>query len=105
MVSIRYGEHCMLFSIVLGVLGAMVVVMIAAWGFVLVTKNGGWTDVFWTWGTTATLAGSALWQIGSQPVLPRQWLVAGFMIVWGLRLGLYLTPRVATHPEDARYAG
>jgi steroid 5-alpha reductase family enzyme len=105
MVSIRSGEHHMLFSIVLGVLGAMVVVMVAAWAFVLVTKNGGWTDVFWTWGTAATLAASALWRIGSEAVLPRQWLVAGFMVVWGLRLGLYLTPRVATHPEDARYAG
>jgi steroid 5-alpha reductase family enzyme len=95
----------MSFEIVLGVLGAMVVVMVAAWGVVLVMKDGGWTDVFWTWGTTATLAAAALWQVDRQPILARQWLVAGFMIVWGLRLGLYLTPRVATHPEDARYAG
>lgn len=94
----------MLFQIVLGVLGAMVVVMIAAWAFGLAMKDGGWTDVFWTWGTTVTLAVSALWQVDGGQMLPRQWLAAGFMIVWGLRLGLYITPRVATHPEDARYA-
>ena len=26
------------------------------------------------------------------------------MLIWGVRLGLYLTPRVAGHPEDIRYA-
>ena len=95
----------MLFEIGLGVLGAMVVVMVAAWAFVLVMKDGGWTDVFWTWGTTATLAAAALCPWPAATPAPRQWLAAGFMVVWGLRLGLYLTPRVATHPEDARYSG
>jgi steroid 5-alpha reductase family enzyme len=94
----------MLLQLVLGVLAAMVVVMVAAWAFGLWRKNGGWTDVFWTWGTTATLAAAALWPAAGAEPGPRQWLVAGFMGVWGLRLGLYLTPRVATHPEDARYA-
>jgi steroid 5-alpha reductase family enzyme len=92
----------MLFPIALGVLGAMVVVMVAAWGFGLAMKDGGWTDVFWTWGTGLTLSAAALWP-WTDPS-PRQWLVAGFMTVWMLRLGLYLTPRVATHPEDRRYA-
>jgi steroid 5-alpha reductase family enzyme len=92
----------MLLQLVSGVLAAMVVVMVAAWAFGLWRKDGGWTDVFWTWSTAAVLAAAALhpW---THPT-PRQWLVAGFMVVWGLRLGLYLTPRVATHPEDARYA-
>ena len=93
----------MLFELVLGVFAAMVVVMIAAWAFGLAMKDGGWTDVFWTWGTTATLAGGALYPWAN--LSPRQWLVAGLMAAWGLRLGLYLTPRVANHPEDARYAG
>ncbi|WP_293675928.1 DUF1295 domain-containing protein [uncultured Phenylobacterium sp.] len=94
----------MLLQLVLGVLAAMLVIMVAAWAFGLWRNNGGWTDVFWTWGTMATLAGAALWPIGGADPAPRQWLVAGLMAVWGLRLGLYLTPRVATHPEDARYA-
>eukprot|EP01041_Mallomonas_annulata_P015557 gene15556-32863_t len=67
-------------------------------------RNGGWTDVFWTWGTGAVLAGAALWPIGDAGPEPRQWLVAAFMLIWGVRLGLYLTPRVAGHPEDIRYA-
>ena len=94
----------MLLQLVLGVLAAMVVVMIAAWAFGLWRKDGGWTDVFWTWGSTVTLAAAALWPAADVDPAPRQWLVAGFMVIWGLRLGLYLTPRVATHPEDARYA-
>jgi steroid 5-alpha reductase family enzyme len=93
----------MLFQIAMGVLGAMAVVMVAAWAFGLAMKDGGWTDVFWTWGTTATLAAAALWPLPGEHT-PRQEMVAAFMVVWGLRLGLYLTPRVATHPEDGRYA-
>jgi len=94
----------MLFEVVLGVLAAMLAVMVSAWAFGLMTKNGGWTDVFWSWGTGAVLAAAALWPSHGAPISSRQWLVAAFMALWGLRLGLYLTPRVATHPEDPRYA-
>ena len=94
----------MIFELVLGVLAGMVVVMVAAWAVVMVTRNGGWTDVAWTWGTTLSLAAAALCPDPGSAIAPRQWLVAGFMAIWGLRLGLYLTPRVASHPEDARYA-
>ena len=94
----------MLFELVLGVFAAMVAIMVTAWVVVLATRNGGWTDVFWTWGTTVTLAAAALCPNPGAAITSRQWLVAGFMALWGLRLGLYLTPRVATHPEDSRYA-
>jgi steroid 5-alpha reductase family enzyme len=94
----------MLLQIILCVLGAMLVVMVAAWAFGLAVKNGGWTDVFWTFGTGAVLAAAALLANGPDAIGPRQMLVAGFMIAWGLRLGLYLAPRVAGHPEDRRYA-
>jgi steroid 5-alpha reductase family enzyme len=87
---------------VLGVLAAMVLVMVAAWAFGLRRRDGGWADVFWTWGTGLTLAAAALWPF--EGVQPRQWLVAAFVTAWALRLGLYLTPRVAAGPEDARYA-
>jgi steroid 5-alpha reductase family enzyme len=87
----------------LGVLAAMAVVMVAAWAFGLWRRNGGWTDVFWTWGTGACLAAAALWPF--EGIGPRQGLAAGFMAVWALRLGLYLTPRTAGRPEDPRYAG
>jgi len=94
----------MLLQIILGVLGAMLVVMAAAWAYGLATKNGGWTDVFWSFGTGLVLAAAALLAQGPEGIGPRQVLVAAFMIVWGLRLGLYLGPRVAGGPEDPRYA-
>jgi steroid 5-alpha reductase family enzyme len=90
---------------ILAVLGAMTAVMVAAWASGLKAGNGGWTDVFWTWGTGAVLVAAALWPLDGGAPDPRQWLVAAFMTAWALRLGLYLTPRVAGHPEDPRYAG
>lgn len=94
----------MLWWILLVVLAAMLGVMLSAWAFGMARRNGGWTDVFWTWGTGAVLAGAALYPLGDAGPGPRQWLVATFMLIWGVRLGLYLTPRVAGHPEDIRYA-
>lgn len=92
----------MLLTVCLAVLGAMLVVMLAAWAFGLAMKDGGWTDVFWTFGTGAALAAAALWP-WSAPTA-RQWLVAAMAAVWAIRLGAYLAPRVATHAEDPRYA-
>ena len=92
----------MLLQLVLGVLAAMTAVMVAAWAYGLARRNGGWTDVFWTWGSGAALAAAALWPWHA--VTARQGLVAGMAALWALRLGIYLTPRVASHPEDARYA-
>ena len=87
------------------VLACMTVVMIAAWAFGLARGNGGWTDVFWTYGSGAILAAAALFPIGSYPMpQPRQWLVAGLIALWALRLGSYIGGRVSTHPEDPRYA-
>jgi steroid 5-alpha reductase family enzyme len=94
----------MLLQIVVGVLLAMTAVMVAAWAFGLAVKNGGWTDVFWSFGTGLLLAGAAVVASGSDTSQARRLLIAGFMLVWGLRLGLYLAPRVAGHPEDPRYA-
>jgi steroid 5-alpha reductase family enzyme len=89
----------------LAVLFAMAAVMVAAWAFGLWRRNGGWTDVFWTWGSGVTLAMAALARpLDGLPPQTRQLLVAAMVLVWTLRLGLFLTPRVATHPEDPRYA-
>jgi steroid 5-alpha reductase family enzyme len=95
----------MLLFLSLHVLAAMVVVMLAAWAVGLIARNGGWTDVFWAWGTGLCLIGAAqLPPIEAGRADARQWLVTGMAALWTLRLGLYLTPRVASHPEDARYA-
>ena len=94
----------MLLQIVVGVLVAMLAVMVAAWVFCLAAKNGGWTDVFWSFGTGFGLAGAAFAAAVSDGSGARRLLVAAFMLAWGLRLGVYLAQRVAGHPEDARYA-
>jgi steroid 5-alpha reductase family enzyme len=95
----------MIFEPALAVLFTMAAVMVAAWAFGLWRRNGGWTDVFWTWGSGATLTTAALVPLlaGGPPEM-RQLMVAAMVAIWTLRLGLFLTPRVASHPEDPRYA-
>lgn len=94
----------MLWIVEFYVLAAMLAVMLAAWAYGLAVRNGGWTDVFWTFGTGVVLAGAAVLANGPEAIGARNLLVAAFMLAWGLRLGLYLAPRVAGHPEDPRYA-
>ena len=95
----------MLLVLSVGVLAIMAVIMLTAWAFGVKKANGGWTDVFWTFGTGAALAAAALYPLhpGAGPA-PRQWLVAAIVAVWSLRLGVYIARRVAQHGEDARYA-
>ncbi|THD77157.1 MAG: DUF1295 domain-containing protein [Phenylobacterium sp.] len=93
----------MLWTPVTAVLGLMAMVMAAAWAYGLAIKNGGWTDVFWSFGSGLALIIAALWP-APDAASARQWLVAALAVAWAIRLGLYLGPRVAGHPEDARYA-
>ncbi len=91
--------------LVLAVLIAMAVVMLSGWAFQRTRNNGGWTDVFWTYGTGATCALAALVPFGGDggPTW-RQGLVAVIVAVWAVRLGTYVAVRVAKGPEDTRYA-
>ena len=79
-------------------------VMLAGWAWQLAADNGGWTDVFWTFGLGLAGAAGALWPLEPGPVAPRQWMVAALIGVWSLRLGLHIATRVARSGEDARYA-
>jgi steroid 5-alpha reductase family enzyme len=91
--------------LVLAVLAAMLVVMTVGWFVQRATHNGGWTDVFWTYGTGVTCALAALVPVpASDGAGWRRWLVAAMIAVWSLRLGTYLALRVAHGPEDTRYA-
>jgi steroid 5-alpha reductase family enzyme len=89
----------------LGVLIAMAVVMSCGWAFQRAVGNGGWSDVFWTYGTGATCALACLVPLGgaTSPTW-RQILVAALVAIWALRLGTYVATRVAKGAEDARYA-
>ena len=87
------------------VLVVMAVVMITGWAVQRAANNGGWTDVFWTYGTGATCALAALAPLGGQHAPTwRQMLVAALVAIWAGRLGTYVALRVAGGPEDARYA-
>jgi steroid 5-alpha reductase family enzyme len=90
----------------LGILVAMTLVMGVGWFVQRAARNGGWTDVFWTFGTGATLGVAALIPLGAEPgFLWRRVFVAAMVVIWALRLGLYIARRVANSPkEDARYA-
>lgn len=90
----------MLIGLTLLVLVFMTAVMTAAWAYGLKARNGGWTDVFWTFGSGGALVGAAV-LAGSGP---RAWLVAALVGLWALRLGTHLAQRVAHGPEDPRYA-
>jgi steroid 5-alpha reductase family enzyme len=93
-------------SLLLAVLAAMSVIMLAGWSFQRAANNGGWTDVFWTYGTGATIALAALVPFGGRSGPDaRQVLVAALVGLWALRLGTYVARRVAGGPEDSRYAG
>ncbi len=87
------------------VLLAMAVVMTCAWVFQRARSNGGWTDVFWTFGTGALCAAAALSPFGGGVgPLWRRALVALMLAVWSVRLGGYVAFRVGRSPEDVRYA-
>lgn len=78
--------------------------MALAWAWQKRTRNIGWVDVFWTFGTAA--AGIALALAWSPPDASplRRWAVCLVAAAWGLRLGLYVARRVArTTAEDGRY--
>ncbi len=79
-------------------------IMALGWTFQRARNNGGWTDVFWTFGVGVTGVACALWPLhGGAPSL-RQWLTAALVGAWSARLGGHIALRVARSPEDARYA-
>ena len=89
--------------LVLSATAALCLVMIAGWAWQRARGNGGWTDVFWTFGTGACGVAVALWPLHGEPPTLRQLLAAALAAAWSLRLGLHIAQRVARSPEDARY--
>ncbi len=88
-----------------GVLVFMLLVMTASWATQKLTRNTGWVDVFWTYGTGIAGAAVALIPVvGDETVMPvRRWIVAAMIALWALRLGTFIAMRVARSPEDTRY--
>jgi steroid 5-alpha reductase family enzyme len=78
--------------------------MLVGWAFQRARGNGGWTDVFWSFGLGLAGLIVALWPLEPGPLPPRQWLSAAMIGAWSLRIGLHIAGRVARSAEDARYA-
>ncbi len=90
-------------GLAVGVAAFMALVMAAAWAVQAVTRNAGWVDAFWSFGTGAAGVLAALWPLGEGPTV-RQMLVAVLIAAWGLRLGSHIAERSAKGREDVRYA-
>lgn len=91
-------------ALILAVTLGLSLAMMLVWLFQRAMDDGGWTDVGWTFATGAAGVAYALWPT-SAGTTPRQWLCAGLIALWSLRLGVHLARRVSAAPaEDARYA-
>ncbi len=91
--------------LILAALLFMALAMNLAWVFQRQVGNSGWVDVFWTFGTGLAGVAVALYPLPDAPwPTERQLLVSLLIVAWSLRLGAYVAVRVATSPEDARYA-
>jgi steroid 5-alpha reductase family enzyme len=82
-------------------LGVILACMLVLWAWSLRLRNASIVDIFWGPGF-AIVALVTLLLVDGYP--PRQWLLAGMTVAWGLRLGLYLARRNIGHGEDPRYA-
>lgn len=83
---------------------ALSLAMLGAWAIARQAGRSGWADAIWSLATAGASAVAALLPV-SGPATPRQWLVAGVVMVWGLRLGWHIARRTLGHAgDDPRYA-
>src|SRR5205814_10486725 len=80
------------------------VLMAGAWVVQQRTGNSGWVDTIWTFSLGLVGAGAALWPVAGAAPNTRQWLVAGLVAIWSLRLGVHIAIRTAGITDDPRYA-
>ena len=80
------------------------VLMAGAWLVQQRTGNSGWVDTIWTFSLGLVGAGAALWPVEGTAPNARQWLVAGLVAMWSLRLGTHIAIRTAGIADDPRYA-
>jgi len=88
------------FHLVVPAAAAVLLMMFALWLIHVRTGNASVVDPGWAFGlpiaavTYAVLGTGYIW---------RRWLLAGMVIVWGVRLGTYLLLRIIGKPEEGRY--
>jgi steroid 5-alpha reductase family enzyme len=81
----------------------LMIIMTIAWAVHRKTKNAGWIDALWTFGTGLCASGAALAAVAGTPT-QRQILVASFAMIWAVRLGTHIVRRNLKRPDDPRYA-
>ncbi len=88
-------------SIFLIAWGFSAFVMLLLWMVQYKTENAGIVDVAWSFLTPLV----GVWLILMDQIEngARQWLIIGFAIFWGFRLGIFLYNRVMNEVEDGRY--
>lgn len=80
-------------------------VMACAWALVAAGAKSGWVDAIWTFAVGGAGVFGALATVDGWPANGhRQWLVAGLIMLWSLRLGLHIVSRTINGGEDPRYA-
>jgi steroid 5-alpha reductase family enzyme len=87
-----------------GIALSLSILMAGAWMVQQRTGNSGWVDTIWTFAVGLVGAGSALWPVSGAAPNARQWLVAGLVAIWSLRLGVHIAVRTAGIADDPRYA-
>ena len=83
---------------------SLAILMAGAWLVQQLTGNSGWVDTIWTFSIGLVGAVAALWPVAGTAPNARQWLVAGLIAVWSLRLGIHIAIRTAGIADDPRYA-
>ena len=81
----------------------LLMAMTLAWVVQSMTRNAGWVDAFWSFGTALGGVVAGLRPLGAT-LTARQELVAAMILIWGLRLGLHIAERSTKGHEDVRYA-
>jgi steroid 5-alpha reductase family enzyme len=87
-------------SLAIGLSSAMAI----AWQVILRTGNSGFADVFWSYSIGVAGLIAALAPIGETAPGLRNWIVAGLVAVWSLRLGTHILRRTLKGGDDPRYA-
>jgi len=83
---------------------ALSALMSIAWVVQQRTGNSGWVDTIWTFSVGLVGAVSAVWPLAGPVSHPRQWMVAGLVAIWSLRLGTHIAMRSVGIADDPRYA-
>jgi len=81
-------------------LAAMAVLALLAWALSVVKRNAGIVDSFWS---LFFVVGVAVYGVLIDAQGPRTVLIAALLLLWALRLSLYISWRNWGEPEDRRY--